>query len=104
MTKSLALLLAATCVAAFSVPVVAADATGIDPTRPDTTPRIGGSPADAAFRAAQQESAADYRAARAACKAQPRAQRGSCLNDARAALKHTRLDASAAHAAAQKAR
>ena len=59
MTKSLALLLVATCVAAFSVPVVAADATGIDPTRPDTTPRIGGSPADAAFRAAQQESAAD---------------------------------------------
>ena len=73
-----------------------------DPAKPVTTARVGGSPADRAFRAAQQESADRYRAARAACKARPSAERGACVSEARAALKSERLEAKAAHDAAQK--
>ena len=69
-----------------------------------TTVRIGGSPADAAFRDAQQKSGAAYVDARKVCKAKPRAERGACMNVARTELKHARLDAKAAHDAAKKAR
>lgn len=92
-----------TCAAALVAPAGAADAQPpADPSRPVTTARIGGSPADAAFREAQQKSADDYRAARAACRAKPRAERGSCMNAARAELKHARLEAQAEHDAARK--
>ena len=73
-----------------------------DQTKPVTTARVGGSPADRAFRVAQQESADRYRAARAACKAKASAERGACVSEARAALKSERLEAKAAHDAAQK--
>jgi hypothetical protein len=73
-----------------------------DPSRPVTTARVGGSPADRDFRAAQQESGARYRVARAACKAGPSGERSACASAARAELKRARLDAKAAHDAATK--
>lgn len=100
--KPLNLLLAALCSIAFIGPLAAAEATPpADPTKPVTTVRIGGSPADAEFRAAQQENSARYREARAACNAKPRTERGACMNAARAELKHAQLQAKAAHDAAK---
>jgi hypothetical protein len=91
------------CATALIAPAGAAEAQPpADPSKPVTTARVGGSPADAAFREAQQKSADDYRAARTACRAKPRAERGSCMNAARAELKHARLEAQATHAAAKK--
>ena len=105
MKKPLAFLAAMLCSAAFSGAAVAADALPpTDPSLPVTTARVGGSPADAAFRDAQQKSGADYRDARATCRAKPRTERGACMNAARADLKHARLDAKAAHDAAKKSR
>ncbi|MEP7056952.1 MAG: hypothetical protein ABI809_04165 [Caldimonas sp.] len=100
--KLLPLLLAALGAAAIGTSVAAAEAMPpADPTKPVTTARIGGSPADAAFRAAQQESAAMYRDARAACRAKPREERGACMNAARSELKHAQLESRAAHDAAK---
>ena len=93
------------CAAALVAPAVAADAQPpADPSKPVTTARVGGSPADAAFRDAQQKSADVYRAARADCRAKPRAERGSCMSAARAELKRARQEAQATHAAAKKQR
>jgi hypothetical protein len=85
---------------ATGVGVLAADATpASDPTRPVTTVRVGGSPADAAFRAAQQKSGAEYRMARAACPKQPAADRAACIKAARDQLRQSRAAAAAAHRA-----
>ena len=73
-----------------------------DPSRPVTTARVGGSEADRAFRAAQEESGARYREARAACKSKVGGERSACIGAARAELKRVRLEAKAAHDAAQK--
>ena len=102
----LGVLTAALCiVAAMSTPASAADAKApADPSQPVTTPRVGGSPADAAFRDAQQKSGAAYREARAACRRKPKAGRTSCMTAARAELKQARTEAKAAHDAAQKSR
>jgi len=90
---------------AIGTPATAADAQPpADPSKPVTTARVGGSPADAAFRDAQQKSAAAYRDARNACKAKPRAERGACMNAARAQLKHAQGEARSAHASAMKSR
>jgi len=98
-------LAAALLCAALSAPAMAADAQPpADPSKPVTTARVGGSPADAAFRDAQQKSAAAYRDARNACKAKPRAERGACMNAARAQLKHAQGEARSAHASATKSR
>jgi len=98
-------LLAALLCAVCCTPLHAADARPpTDPAQPVTTPRVGGSPADAAFRAAQQESGKRYSDARATCRTKPRAERGACMNAARADLKHARSEAKAAHDAAKAAR
>ena len=99
------LLAAALLGAAFAAPVSAADALPpADPSKPVTTARVGGSPADAAFRDAQQKSAAAYREARNACKIKPRAERGACMNAARTQLRHARDEARSAHDSAVKSR
>lgn len=73
-----------------------------DESKPVTTARVGGSPADQAFRAATQESGDRYREGRAACRTQPTAERSACASVARSELTRARLEAKAAHDAAQK--
>jgi len=73
-----------------------------DPSKPVTTARVGGSPADRALRTATQESGDRYREARAACRAKPTAERSACVSAAKSELKRARLEAKAAHDAAQK--
>ena len=97
------LLVAVLCSAAFGTATRAADALPpADQSLPVTTPRIGGSPADAAFREAQQKSGDEYRAARTACRAKPRTERSACYGAARAALKQAHAQAKAAHDTAKK--
>ena len=91
--------------AALSVRVAAVAAEAgppADPSKPVTTARVGGSPADQAFRDATQESGDRYRQARAACKTKPSAERSSCVSAAKSELKRARLEAKAAHDAAKK--
>ena len=97
------LVLAATA-AALAAPLhaSAADAKAPDDaSKPVTTPRLGGSPADAVYREAIDKSGAAFREARTACRAKPRAERGACMNTARAELKHSREEAVTAHNAAR---
>ena len=93
-------LLAALSIGASAVAAEAAPPA--DQSKPVTTARIGGSPADRAFRAATQESGDRYREARAACRAKPSAERSACVTAAKAELKRARLEAKSAHDAAQK--
>jgi len=105
MKKPSLLMSAALLCAVFSAPIHAADAKApADPSQPVTTPRVGGSPADAAFRAAQQQSGKRYSDARAACRKKPAAERSACMNAARTELKQARSEAKAAHDAAKAAR
>jgi hypothetical protein len=94
--------------AALSIgtPTMAAEALPpADQSKPVTTARVGGSPADQAFRTATQESADRYRAERAACRTKPSAERRACVSTARSELKRARLEAKAVHDAAhEKAR
>ena len=84
-------------------PVLAAEAgPPADPSKPVTTARVGGSPADQAFRTATQESGDRYPQARAACRSKPSAERSACVSAAKSELKRARLEAKAAHDAAQK--
>jgi hypothetical protein len=73
-----------------------------DLTQPVTTPRVGGSPADAEFRAANEKALARYRDAKAACRSRPAAEQNACLHDARADLKTAQNVAKAAHDAAKR--
>jgi len=93
-------LLAALSIGASAVAAEAAPPA--DQSKPVTTARVGGSPADRAFRAATQESGDRYREARAACRAKPSAERSACVTAAKAELKRARLEAKSAHDAAQK--
>ena len=96
---------AALLCAAFSGPLAAADATPpADTSKPVTTPRVGGSPADAEFRAAQQESGKHYREARSACRTKPTGERSACRTAARNELRKAQAGAKTAHDAAKKAR
>jgi hypothetical protein len=100
--RQLLVLAAAAAILVMPLHARAADAKPpADPSQPVTTARVGGSPADAAYRQAIDKSGADFRAARAACRAKPRAERGACMNTARADLKHSREEAVAAHNAAR---
>ena len=104
MNKALALSMAALCGAALSGPAAAAEAVPpADRSKPVTTARIGGSPADAAFRTAQQESGKRFREARAACRAKPSTERSACMSAARVQLKQAHLQAKTAHDAAKRA-
>jgi len=86
----------------IGMPTMAAEAVPpADQSEPVTTARVGGSPADQAFRTATQEGADRYRASRAACRAQPSVERSACVSAARAELKRARLEAKAADDAAQ---
>jgi len=98
-----AIALALIAASAAGTPAVAVEAgPPSDPSKPVTTARVGGSPADRAFRAATQESGDRYREARAACRARPSAERSACVSEAKAELKRARLEAKAAHDAARK--
>ena len=91
--------------AALSIGTSAVAAEAVPPadqSKPVTTARVGGSPADRAFRAATQESGDRYREARAACREKPSAERSACVTAAKAELKRARLEAKSAHDAAQK--
>ena len=100
--RSLLVIAAAAGVLAAPLHASAADAKPpADPSQPVTTPRVGGTPADAAYREAIDKSGAAFREARAACRAKPRAERGACMNTARADLKHSREEAVSAHNAAR---
>jgi hypothetical protein len=104
MTKSQpSFLLAALCTLALAAPALAADPAPADVNRPATTPRVGGSPADAEFRAAIQHSGDEYRQQRAACRKLASAEQSACLKQAKAALAKERADAKAAHDAATRA-
>ena len=88
-------------IALIGVPASAGDARPpADPAKPATTVRVGGSPADAEFRDANQKALARYRAAAARCREQPRAERHECVRGAKADLKTAQHVAKAAHAAA----
>jgi len=93
-------LLAALSIGASAVAAEAAPPA--DQSKPVTTARVGGSPADRAFRAATQESGDRYREARAACREKPSAERSACVTAAKSELKRARLEARSAHDAAQK--
>ncbi|HSC63243.1 MAG TPA: hypothetical protein VLD35_06395 [Caldimonas sp.] len=99
----LAMLLVGTTAVSACVRAAAAEAEPpADQSKPVTTARVGGSPADREFRAAVQESGDRYREARAACRAKPSAERSACVSAAKSELKRARLEAKAAHDAAQK--
>jgi hypothetical protein len=98
-------LLALACAmpAGLAAPALAADAKPpADPSKPATTVRVGGSPADAEFRDATEKAQAHYREAKAACKSRPSAERKTCLRDAKSELKSAQDAAKAAHDAANK--
>ena len=102
---TLPLVAAALLCAVFSGPLAAADAKPpADAKQPVSTPRVGGSPADAEFRAAQQAAGKTYRDARASCRTQASGERSACLKTARAELRKAQSEAKAAHDAAKRAR
>ncbi len=109
MTKPSSLLLAALCSLGLAAPALAADAASVpdrnpaDLTRPATTPRVGGSPADAEFRAVIQHSGDEYREKRAACRKLASAERDTCMKEAKATLDKMRADAKQAHDEATRA-
>jgi hypothetical protein len=95
------LVLAAALVALTGAPAIAADAKPpADPSKPATTVRVGGSPADAEFRDANQKAHARYREARAGCRARPSSERSECVRAAKAELKTAQRAAKEAHDAA----
>lgn len=95
-----ALLLASMCAVAVSGAAAAAES---EAAQPATTPRVGGSPADAEFRAVIQKSGDDFRAAKADCRSRPAAERNACLKEASDVLKKVRAEARATHEQAKKA-
>ena len=87
---------------AAALPALAAEALPpAAPSKPVSTVRVGGSPADLAFRNAVQKSGDEYRAARAACAAGAKAERAGCQRTARATLRQQQQAARAAHDAAR---
>jgi len=101
--QHVAIALASLAAWAVDLSAVAAEAgPPADASKPVTTARVGGSPADQAFRTATQESGDRYREARAVCKTKPSSERSACVSAAKAELKRARLEAKAAHDAARK--
>jgi hypothetical protein len=90
---------------AIVVPAAAADAVPpADPSKPATTVRVGGNPADSAFRDANQKAIARYRQATATCRARPAAERRECIRGAKADLNTAQRVAKAEHEAARRRR
>ena len=86
----------------IAAPAAAADAKApADPSKPATTVRVGGSPADAEFRDANEKVHARYRDALASCRERPAAQRSACVRDAKAELRTAQRAAKATHGASQ---
>jgi hypothetical protein len=108
MNKPFALLGQAACASALLLALhgahAAAGASSPDAAQPVTGVRVGGGPADEAFRTAQRESGAKYRQSLAACKTAAAAERSACRATARAELKRAHAEANAARAAAKKVR
>jgi hypothetical protein len=101
--RARSLAVAAALIALSGAPAIAADAKPpADTSKPVTTVRVGGSPADAAFRDANQKAHARYRAAKADCRARPAAERSECLRAAKAELKTAQQAAKEAHDAAKR--
>ena len=71
-----------------------------DPSKPVTTVRVGGNPADSAFRDANQKAQARYRETKAACKERPSNERKECMRSAKADLQTAQKVAKAEHDAA----
>jgi len=71
-----------------------------DPSKPVTTVRVGGNPADSAFRDANQKAQARYREATAACNARPSNERKECMRSVKADLQTAQRVAKAEHDAA----
>jgi hypothetical protein len=92
---------------AISAALVATTAYGADakppedPSKPVTTVRVGGSPADAEFRDANDKALARYREAKTACRSRPSAERNACIREARADLKTAQRVAKAAQQSAK---
>ena len=93
MNKTIASLLAGICLAATLAPAYAAD----PPSQPALGARVGGSPADAEYREAVQQSGDAYREAKAACREVAKAERSACRKEARDVMKRTRLEAKQRH-------
>ena len=102
MNKWKALLLAGVCTVGGGAAAAASPAEPGE-ARPAITARVGGSLADAEFRAAIQKSGDDFRAAKAACRSRPSAERSVCLKEANDTLKKTRANAKVVHEEAKKA-
>jgi hypothetical protein len=71
-----------------------------DLSKPVTTVRVGGDPADSAFRDANQKAQARYREATAACNARPSSEQKECMRSAKADLQTAQRVAKAEHDAA----
>jgi len=67
---------------------------------PDGGGRVGGNPADSAFRDANQKAQGRYREATAACNALPSNERKECIRSAKADLQTAQRVAKAEHDAA----
>ena len=74
-----------------------------DPAKPATTVRVGGSPADAEFRDANQKASARYREAVKTCRTKASPERGECIRAAKSDLKAAQRAAHDAHEAKEAA-
>ncbi len=103
--QSFIAILAVASALAIGLPAHAADAKPpADPSRPVTTVRVGGNPADSDFRDANQKAIARYREATATCRAKQAGDRKECVRAAKADLRTAQVEAKAAHDAARKRR
>ena len=103
MTQSTSFLFAAVCTFSLAAPALAADPAPAEAARPAFNTRVGGSPADAEFRAVIAHSGDEYRQKRAACRKMASAEQRACLDEAKATLAKERADAKAAHDQATRA-
>ena len=102
MTRPIALLAAALCAATFSLSAAAQGVKPSDEAKPAIGPRVGGSPADAEFRAVIQKTGEEFRKERTACRQKPREERRGCIAEAREKMKKARAEAKAEHDKAAK--
>jgi len=95
--RTTSMLLASVLTASFGFPAFAADSAASDVSKPAIGSRVGGSPADAEFRAVIQQTGDDYRRARTDCKTKPSEERSNCTKEAKAAMQAARAAAKKKH-------
>jgi len=100
MTKFTPSMFLAAVLAAAGFSASAADSAASDASKPAIGHRVGGSPADAEFRAAIQASGDSYRKARTECRTKKGDERSACLKEAKATMQSARAEAKAKHDAA----